>query len=211
MTGRRLNSALRVLRKTRHPPARRPDHQRRDGHLLRSQPDPGHQWRQPHRPALEPAGGPAAAGRSARVEAPAESEQGEFKISYFYDPELAPTPEEITSLLLKGEQTVNIIVSFGQFLDILPARASKGAALRWFAVQRDVPLERILAVGGSGADEDMMRGNTLAVVVANRHDEELSELTDIERIFFAESAHAAGILEAIEHYDFFGACQVPES
>jgi sucrose-phosphate synthase len=139
------------------------------------------------------------------------SEQGQFKISYFYDPALAPTPEEITSLLLKGEQTVNMSVSFGQFLDIVPARASKGAALRWFADKRDVPVERILAVGGSGADEDMMRGNTLAAVVANRHDEELSALTEIDRIFFAESEHAAGILEAMEHYDFFGACRPPES
>jgi len=138
-------------------------------------------------------------------------EQGVFKISYFYDPALAPTPEEITSLLLKGEQTVNIFVSFGQFLDIVPARASKGSALRWFADKRDVPLECILTVGGSGADEDMMRGNTLAAVVANRHDEELSDLAEIDRIFYAESAHAAGILEAMEHYDFFGACRVPES
>jgi sucrose-phosphate synthase len=139
------------------------------------------------------------------------SEQGAFKISYFYDPALAPTPEEITSLLLKGELTVNMFVSFGQFLDIVPARASKGAALRWFADKRDVPLECILTVGGSGADEDMMRGNTLAAVVENRHDEELSDLAEIDRIFFAESAHAAGIIEAMEYYDFFGACRVPES
>ena len=102
-------------------------------------------------------------------------------------------------------------MSFGQFLDIVPARASKGAALRWFADKRDVPLECILTVGGSGADEDMMRGNTLATVVANRHDEELSDLTEIDRIFFAESAHAAGSLEAMDHYDFFGACRPPES
>jgi len=39
--------------------------------------------------------------------------------------------------------------------------------------------------GGSGADEDMMRGNTLAVVVANRHHEELSQLIDQQRIYFA--------------------------
>ena len=137
-------------------------------------------------------------------------EQGEFKISYYYDPALAPSPREITSLLLKGEQTVNMFVSFGQFLDIVPVRASKGAALRWFAAQRDVPLERILTTGGSGADADLMRGNTLAVVVANRHHEELSELSDIGSIFFAEAPHAGGILEAVEHYDFFGSCRAPE-
>ncbi len=60
----------------------------------------------------------------------------------------------------------------------MPVRASKGLALRYFAEQWDIPLEHILAAGGSGADEDMMRGNTLAVVVANRHHEELSRLAD---------------------------------
>jgi sucrose-phosphate synthase len=138
-------------------------------------------------------------------------EQGEFKISYYYDPTVAPAPEEIESLLLQADLTVNMKVSYGQFLDIVPARASKGAALRWFATQREVPLERILTAGGSGADEDLMRGNTLAVVVANRHHEELSELTEIERIFFADVPYAGGILQAIEYYDFFGKCQVPES
>jgi sucrose-phosphate synthase len=73
----------------------------------------------------------------------------------------------------------------------------------------DIPLDHILVAGGSGADEDMMRGNTLAVVVGNRHHEELSQLEDVERIYFAEQSGAAGILEALDHYDFFRSCQVP--
>ena len=48
----------------------------------------------------------------------------------------------------------------------------------------------------------MIRGNTLAVVVANRHEEELSQLVNLERIYMARQAHAFGILEAIEHYHF---------
>ena len=55
-----------------------------------------------------------------------------------------------------------------------------------------------------------MRGNTLAVVVGNRHHEELSQLTDQESIYFATQPHAAGILEAIDHYDFFDTCMIPE-
>jgi len=54
----------------------------------------------------------------------------------------------------------------------------------------------------------MMRGNTLAVVVGNRHHEELSQLTDQENIYFAQLPQAVGILEAIDHYDFFNACKV---
>jgi sucrose-phosphate synthase len=96
-----------------------------------------------------------------------------------------------------------VVHAFGQYLDIVPARASKGQALRYVAQRWDIPLENILVAGGSGADEDMMRGNTLAVVVGNRHYEELSQLEDLEQIYFATQDHALGILEAIDHYDFF--------
>ncbi|WAR44113.1 HAD family hydrolase [Methylomonas rapida] len=132
-----------------------------------------------------------------------KSEQSRFKISYYYDSQLAPPMEEILALLRQHELSVNPTLSFGQFLDIVPARASKGQALRYVARQWDIPLERILATGGSGGDSDMVSGNTRGVVVANRHREELSLLAEMDQVYFAESSHAWGILEAIEHYDFF--------
>lgn len=140
-----------------------------------------------------------------------KGEQGRFKISYHYDPMIAPSVEELTTLLRTQEQSVNVVHAFGQFLDIVPIRASKGQALRYVAHRLGIPLEQILVAGGSGADEDMLRGNTLAVVVANRHHEELSQLAEHENIYYAQQAHALGILEAVEHYDFFGACRVPPS
>jgi sucrose-phosphate synthase len=139
-----------------------------------------------------------------------KSEQTPFKISWYFDPEAGSDPENIISLLRQKELTVNVVLSFGQFLDIIPSRASKGQALRYVAHRLDIPLERILVAGGSGADEDMMRGNTLAVVVNNRHHEELSQLVEQERIYFAEQKRAGGLLEAFEYYDFFGTCKAPE-
>jgi sucrose-phosphate synthase len=138
-----------------------------------------------------------------------KSEQSRFKISYYIDPQVAPSIEEINRLLNQGDQTVNVTLSFGQYLDVLPVRASKGFAVRWFADQWGVPLEHILVAGGSGSDEDMMRGNTLAVVVANRHNDELRALAEVERIYFAQAGYSRGILEAIEHYDFYRSCRVP--
>lgn len=140
-----------------------------------------------------------------------KSEQSRFKVSYLYDPAVAPSVEEINTLLRSRDLAANVIHSFGQYLDLIPIRASKGQALRYVAHRFGIPLEHILVAGGSGADEDMMRGNTLAVVVANRHHEELSQLADLERIYFAERPHALGILEAIDHYDFFRACRVPDA
>ena len=131
-----------------------------------------------------------------------KEEQSRFKVSYYYDANIAPSMEEILTLLRQQEVSVNTTLSFGQYLDFVPARASKGLALRYVARQWNIPLEQVLVNGGSGGDEDMLRGNTLGVVVDNRHREELLGLNDTEQVYFAEGAHAWGILEAISHYDF---------
>ncbi len=137
-------------------------------------------------------------------------EQSRFKISYYIDPQIAPDIQQINKLLHQEGQAANVVLSFGQYLDVIPVRASKGLALRWVAERHDIPLDRILAAGGSGADEDMMRGNMLAVVVANRHNEELSDLVQGDEIFFASRPYAEGILEAIELYNFFENCNSQE-
>jgi sucrose-phosphate synthase len=139
-----------------------------------------------------------------------KKEQTAFKLSYFYDQRHAPALDELVATLRDLEITAHITTSFGQYLDIIPSRASKGQALRYVSQRFDIPLHQILAIGGSGSDEDMMRGNTLAAVVANRHHEELSKLVEQERIYFASKPYAMGILEAIDHYDFFGTCEVPQ-
>ena len=137
-------------------------------------------------------------------------EQTPSKISYYYDAKSAPCLEAIQTLLLQQEITAHASIAFGQYLDILPSRANKGQALRYVAQRFDLVLDKILVAGGSGADEDMMRGNTLAVVVENRHHEELSLLPEIDRIYFARGSYARGILEAIDYYDFYGACRAPD-
>ncbi|NQU64370.1 MAG: glycosyltransferase [SAR324 cluster bacterium] len=135
-------------------------------------------------------------------------EQSRFKLSYYIDPEIADI-EDIKKLLHQEEQSVFVQMSFGQFLDILPLRASKGMALRYVAERMKIPLESVFVAGGSGADEDMMRGNTLAAVVANRHHEELSQLVDVDRIYFSNKPNAEGIIEALRFYDFFETCKDP--
>ncbi len=210
VTGRRLDSALKLMK----------DHQIPDPDILitsggteiYSVPELSadvvwsryidHQW-MPHKIRQVLADLPG-------LELQPKSEQSRFKLSYYIDPSLADI-EEIQRRLLQEGLATHALVAFGQFLDILPARASKGLALRYVADRWEIPIERVLVAGGSGADEDMMRGDTLGVVVANRHHEELSSLVDLDRIYFAEKPLAAGILEAFDYYDFFGACRDPKS
>ncbi len=129
--------------------------------------------------------------------------QGKFKLSYYVDHSLVNIAE-IRQTLLRNEQAVNTVFSFGQFLDVVPVRASKGLALRWCAQQLGFSLDTTLVSGVTGADADMLRGNTLGVVVDNKHLVELAGLSDIDNIYFAQHPHAAGILEAMEHYHFLG-------
>ena len=135
-----------------------------------------------------------------------KSNQSTFKISYYVDHALANV-KEIRQTLLRNEQAVNTVFCFGQFLDVVPVRASKGLALRWCAEQLGFSLENTLVSGATGADEDMLLGNTLGAVVDDHHLEELSGLTDIDKIYFSKKHHAAGILEAIDHYRFFASAQ----
>ena len=137
-----------------------------------------------------------------------KSEQTPFKISYFLNEDVTDL-DHINGILHQEDESANTQLSFHKYLDILPMRASKGMALRYVADRWQIPLENILVIGGSGADENMMRGNTLAVVVANRNKEELSHLPELEKIYYAKKSYEEGILEALEHFDFFGKCCPP--
>ena len=131
-------------------------------------------------------------------------QQSDFKVAYLYEEGVAPPVDEIAGRLFQEDQAVNVIRSHGRFLNVVPIRASKGLALRYLAGRFGIALERVLAIGSSAADEDMLRGNTLAAVVGGRGQRELGGLAEIPDVYFAEAPYAAGIVEAIEHFGFLG-------
>jgi sucrose-phosphate synthase len=134
-------------------------------------------------------------------------DQREFKISYFIEPKKAPMMREIIRHLRKLDLHVNAIYSHQAYLDLLPVRASKGAALRYLADKWEIAIDRVLVAGDSGNDVEMLNGDTLGVVVGN-HSPELERLRDRDRIFFAEGHYAWGILQGMEHYDFFNSISI---
>ena len=136
--------------------------------------------------------------------------QDAYKISYDVDPGRFPGLKVVARHLRRSRLQVNVVYSHQAFLDVLPIRVSKGTALRYFATKWGIPLECCLVAGDSGNDEDMLTGNTLAVVVGN-YSEELEKLRGEPRVYFAQGHHARGIIEGIEHYDFLGRIRLPES
>ncbi|AFY42443.1 sucrose-phosphate synthase [Nostoc sp. PCC 7107] len=136
--------------------------------------------------------------------------QGKFKISYFVDADQAPNFREIIRHLRQQQLPVKGIFSHNMYLDLLPFRASKGDALRYVALKWGLPVKRFLVAGASGNDESMLAGNTLAVVVGN-YSKEIHKLRGYPQIYFAQGLYAWGILEALDHYDFFGNLSVTQS
>ncbi|MBZ0256939.1 HAD family hydrolase, partial [bacterium] len=73
-----------------------------------------------------------------------------------------------------------------------------------------VPMERILTAGDSGNDEDMLKNPCLSVVVSN-YSKELEPLRNNPTVYFADGEYAAGILEGMDHFEFFGEIKKPEA
>lgn len=200
-TGRPLESALRVLKQWRVP---------QPGLLITSvgseihygselQPDIGwrnhirHLWR---RDALRE--------RLATVPGlreQAKENQREFKLSYDVVAADMPPLRELRKMLRMERLHANLVYSHERFLDVLPARASKGRAVRYLAYKWGIDLSDVLVAGDSGNDEEMLLGNTLGVVVGN-HSPEMEALRGRDQIYFAQARCASGIVEGIRHYRF---------
>lgn len=130
-----------------------------------------------------------------------DSEQRRFKVSYYVDDRLGPSRDEVAARLKEWGVRAQVIHSHGEFLDLLPVRASKGQAIVYLSRKWGIPMQQILVAGDSGNDLEMLTTDALAVVVGN-HAEELASLRGKEGIYFAEATHAAGILEGAEHWEF---------
>ncbi len=129
--------------------------------------------------------------------------QREFKLSYNVTPDRMPPLKSLYRLLHEKNLHARLIYSHQEFLDVLPVRASKGHAIRYLAYKWGIPLRSFLVAGDSGNDEEMLVGDTLGVVVGN-HSPELEPLRGLEQIYFARGHCASGILEGLDHYGFDG-------
>jgi sucrose-phosphate synthase len=129
-----------------------------------------------------------------------EQAQRKYKLSYYMRPgkdRLA----RIHNLLLSHKCRYTLVYSHDEFLDILPFRASKGKAIRYLSYKWEIPLKNFMVCGDSGNDEEMLRGEPLAVVVGN-YSHELNELKGSRNVYFAKANCAGGIIEGLKRYRF---------
>ncbi|MEM7736136.1 MAG: HAD-IIB family hydrolase [Deinococcota bacterium] len=131
-----------------------------------------------------------------------ESTQRPYKISYYLE-DVHGRLDYIRSQLAEAKLRHTLIYSRGQFLDILPQRASKGKAIRYLSYKWSIAPERIAVAGDSGNDEEMLRGRFRGIIVGN-YSEELEGLRGQRAVYFAGNTYVQGILEGLRHYKFVG-------
>lgn len=126
--------------------------------------------------------------------------QRSHKISYYLE-EKENRLARVESVLEEQDLHCQVIYSHGQFLDILPERASKGMAIDYLRYKFDFSPLHVMVAGDSGNDEDMIRGHARGLVVGN-HSEELEDLRGEPNIYFSPEEYAAGIMDGLRHYGF---------
>lgn len=142
------------------------------------------------------------------LELQGEASQSEFKISYRYDAKQKITSKQVKKLLREAGLRAKVVMSLGTFLDVIPVRGGSDLSMRHVLWKWGFAPEHVLVAGDSGNDAGMLLGRTLGVVVGN-HSKELRRLKNRPRVYFAESSHAAGILEGIQYYNFLGDIEIP--
>ncbi len=126
--------------------------------------------------------------------------QRSHKISYYLE-DKNDRLDRVHQALAEHKLRCKVIYSHGQFLDILPQRASKGKAIDYVCYKFDFSPRHTLVAGDSGNDEDMIAGKSRGLVVGN-HSEELEHLRDQPDIHFSSDEYAAGIVDGLRHYGF---------
>ncbi|MBK9118280.1 MAG: HAD-IIB family hydrolase [Phycisphaerales bacterium] len=130
----------------------------------------------------------------------ADEWQSPFKCSYHLDTQVAPRLQEIRGRLAAHGLKAKVIHSAGEYLDLIPARAGKGEALRYLARAWELPADAVITAGDTGNDLDMMRADLgfRAIVVGNASPELACQKQP--HIYHARAKHAAGIREGLRHY-----------
>lgn len=106
--------------------------------------------------------------------------------------------EEALTLLVEALSRLAVrVVVTGRNVDVIPAVAGKGPALRYLVSCLNLPSEKVFVCGDDGNDLDMLQLNYRGVLVANSS---LPPSLLPPTIYRANKPHAAGILEALHHF-----------
>ncbi|MFW2586948.1 HAD family hydrolase [Sagittula sp. SSi028] len=120
-------------------------------------------------------------------------DQRRWKISLFGTQTDA---QRIETRLAQAGLAVRVVASHGRFIDLLPPFAGKAAAIGFEAARRGLPDSAVTVAGDSGNDRDMLETFGQAILPSNA----LAELDTLAQGYRSRSAHAAGVLDGLNHF-----------
>ncbi len=130
-----------------------------------------------------------------------------LKVSYFLNE--TPNPQGAAQLVKQRVAEVDndyqVVWSSGKHLDILPAAAGKGKAIRFLIDYLDLSPQQVITAGDSGNDRSMLDEFGCGIIVGNAQPE-LQELKSKNRgtsYYFAQNSYAAGVEEGLRHFGVF--------
>lgn len=120
------------------------------------------------------------------------------RLSYQYDDRFNPD-----SLRVLEGLGVDILISHGCFVDILPQGVSKGPSLLRLIGHLKLPAERVLVAGDTMNDLSMFQTGLHGAVVGGAEAELLDATRGLPRAYHCRLEGAGGILEAIRQHRLF--------
>src|SRR6056297_2751410 len=128
-----------------------------------------------------------------------------LKVSCYLDS--APDPEAAVKKIRKraeydSDGLCQVVWSSGRDLDIIPAAAGKGNAIRFVVNLQKLDVEDTIVAGDSGNDRSMFDEFESGIVVSNAQPEllHLRKEHPISTFYFAENPYAAGVREGLRHF-----------
>ncbi|MDA3963857.1 MAG: HAD-IIB family hydrolase [Planctomycetota bacterium] len=129
--------------------------------------------------------------------------QSPFKSSWFLLNASAELLAEIRERLRTVELDVTVVYSSARDLDIVPAAADKGNAIRWLCDHLGYSLNEVVVAGDTGNDSSMFRLPNINGIAVGNAREELIEATAGCRVLHTAAPEADGVIEGLTHYGVF--------
>jgi sucrose-6F-phosphate phosphohydrolase len=128
-----------------------------------------------------------------------------LKVSCYLDK--APDPDAAAALIRERvapeADAYQVVWSSGRDLDIIPAAAGKGKAIRFLMDHVGLEPRQVIVAGDSGNDRSMFDEFGCGIVVANAQAELAAmrdTVSDDDDFYFARLPFAAGVAEGLRHF-----------
>ena len=119
------------------------------------------------------------------------------RVSYYYDPARLRA-ETVARIEAAG---FDCVTSADTFLDVLPRGIAKGPTLLRLVQALGLPADRVLAAGDTMNDLSLFETGLKAVAVGNSEPRLRAALPETPQVYRARGHGAAGIAEAIRHFN----------